>query len=65
MEKESHPYLPAEPKELPKSTCWPFFLALGIVFILWGIPTTIYITAIGVILFVISLIRWINILRHE
>lgn len=65
MEKEHHPWLPAEPQELPKPTYWPFFMALGVVFILWGIPTTVYMTAIGGIIFVISLIKWINLLRHE
>lgn len=63
MEKD--PWLPAEPKQLPKPTYWPFFLALGVVFMLWGIPTTWYISAIGGVLFVIALVKWINLLRHE
>ncbi len=55
----------ATPHELPKPTYWPFFLALGTIFMLWGIPTTIYIAITGAIIFVIALIGWINILRHE
>jgi hypothetical protein len=30
----------AQPEELPKPTYWPFFLALGVVLIFWGILTS-------------------------
>ncbi|MPR36260.1 hypothetical protein [Salmonirosea aquatica] len=65
MANQQHPWLPAEPKELPKPTYWPFFLALGVVLMLWGIPTTLYISALGGLIFVLALVRWINLLRHE
>ncbi len=65
METDKHPWLPAEPRKLPQPTYWPFFLALGVVLILWGIPTTKYLSVIGGVVSVISLIKWINILRHE
>ena len=55
----------AEPQDLPKPTFWPLFMAIGTVFLLWGIPTTIYVSVLGLILMVIALIGWINILRHE
>jgi hypothetical protein len=55
----------AKPEELPHPTYWPFFLALGIMFLGWGLLTTWLISVAGLIVFVISLIGWINILRHE
>lgn len=55
----------AKPEHLPKPTYWPFFLALGLMFLGWGLLTTWLISLAGFIVFVISLIGWINILRHE
>jgi hypothetical protein len=55
----------AKPEELPCPTYWPFFLALGLMFLGWGLLTTWLISVAGLIVFVISLIGWINILRHE
>ena len=55
----------AKPEILPKPTYWPFFLAMGLVFIFWGLLTTWVILVTGAIIFVISLIGWINILRYE
>jgi hypothetical protein len=55
----------AKPEVLPKPTYWPFFLALGLMFLGWGLLTTWLISLAGFIVFVISLIGWINILRHE
>jgi hypothetical protein len=59
------PGFPAKPKKLPHPTYWPFFMAMGIAFIGWGLIATWIITAGGLIVFIISLIGWINILRHE
>lgn len=55
----------AKPERLPKPTYWPFFLALGLTFMGWGLLTTWYFSVAGLIVFVVSLIGWINILRHE
>lgn len=55
----------AQPERLPKPTYWPFFLALGLVCIFWGILTTWIITAIGAIIFVIALSGWITDIYHE
>ena len=49
----------AQPEELPKPTYWPFFLALGVVLIFWGILTSWIITGIGFILFGIAITGWI------
>ncbi|HEY5368155.1 MAG TPA: hypothetical protein VIJ75_04120 [Hanamia sp.] len=55
----------AKPEVLPEPTYWPFFLALGIVFLGWGLLTTWLISAAGFIILVVALTGWINILRHE
>lgn len=55
----------ATPERLPKPTYWPFFLAMGLAFIFWGLLTTWVILVAGVLIFVVSLIGWINLLRHE
>ena len=55
----------AKPQKLPKPTYWPFFLAMGIMFMAWGLVTFWLISLAGFVVFVISLIGWINILRHE
>ncbi|HEV2482744.1 MAG TPA: hypothetical protein VGS79_23925 [Puia sp.] len=55
----------AKPAKLPMPTYWPFFLAMGIAFIGWGLISTWVLTVGGGIVFIISLIGWINILRHE
>jgi hypothetical protein len=55
----------ATPERLPKPTYWPFFLAMGLAFIFWGLLTTWVILIAGVLIFIVSLIGWINLLRHE
>ncbi len=55
----------AKPENLPHPTYWPFFLALGLMFLGWGLLTIWLISLAGFIVIVISLAGWINILRHE
>ncbi len=55
----------AKPEVLPGPTYWPFFLAMGLTFIFWGLLTTWVILVAGVIIFVIALTGWINQLRYE
>jgi hypothetical protein len=55
----------AKPEILPRPTYWPFFLALGLVFIFWGLLTTWVVLFAGILIFVTALVGWINILRHE
>jgi hypothetical protein len=55
----------AKPEILPKPTYWPFFMALGLTFIGWGLLTIWLISLAGFIVFVTSLIGWINLLRHD
>jgi hypothetical protein len=55
----------AQPEELPEPTYWPFYLAMGISFLAWGLLTMWEFSLLGLILIIISLVGWINILRHE
>lgn len=55
----------ARPHRLPKPTYWPFFAALGLAFIFWGLLTTWVILLAGLLVLATSLFGWINILRHE
>ena len=55
----------AKPEKLPEPTYWPFFMAVGLIFMLWGLVTIWIISVAGFIIFTISLIGWINILQHE
>jgi hypothetical protein len=53
------------PEVLPRPTYWPAVLALGIVFVFWGVVTTLIISAVGLTLFVLALAGWIHELRRE
>jgi len=55
----------AKPERLPKPTYWPFFTALGLMFMGWGLLSLWLFSAVGFLVFVISLIGWINCMRHE
>ena len=50
---------------IPDPTYMPIVMALGIMFMLWGIVTTPLISLLGAVLFVISIKGWIGELRHE
>lgn len=53
------------PHTLPRPTYWPAVFALGSILILWGLITTLAITAVGGLLFLGSVAGWIGELRHE
>jgi hypothetical protein len=55
----------AEPNELPEPTYWPFYLAMGIMFLAWGLLTMWEFSLLGIIIMIIALVGWINVLRHE
>ncbi len=55
----------AKPEVLPEPTYWPFFVAMGLAFLGWGLLTTWLISLAGFIILVVALTGWINILRHE
>jgi hypothetical protein len=54
-----------QPEMLPKETYWPAVLALGVVFLLWGVVTTFIITIAGFVLSALALAGWIGDLLHE
>ncbi len=62
-----------KPDVLPKPGYWPFLLALGIAFMLWGLAvgfnevfsTIIIVSGLGLILFIVALAGWIGDLRDE
>jgi hypothetical protein len=49
----------------PRPTWWPAALALGIVFVLWGIVTSLIVAAVGVAVCAVALAGWIAEMRHE
>lgn len=54
-----------KPVEIPEPTYWPFLLAFGTTFLVWGIVTSWIISAVGLIVFIIALAGWITDLYHE
>lgn len=52
-------------REQPRPTWWPAALALGIVFVLWGVVTSLIIMAVGVAVFAVALAGWLGEMRHE
>lgn len=52
------------PTHLPRPTYWPVVLALGIMFLMWGVVTTVAISVVGLLLLAIALGGWIGELRH-
>ncbi|MCA1667578.1 MAG: cytochrome c oxidase subunit 4 [Thermomicrobia bacterium] len=60
-----HPdWEPLPAAHLPRPTYWPVVLAVGVMFLAWGIVTTIAISIIGVILLALGIGGWIGELRH-
>jgi hypothetical protein len=55
----------ARPQHIPRPTYWPFFLAMGIAFGVWGLLTSWIIGVAGLVVMVIALAGWINELRYE
>jgi hypothetical protein len=55
----------ARPEKLPRPAYWPFFLALGVSFLVWGILTSWIISVAGLVVMIIALMGWITELRHE
>jgi hypothetical protein len=53
------------PQAIPRPTYCPAVMALGIVFLLWGVVTTFWISGVGMVLFALALAMWIRELRHE
>lgn len=53
------------PDVIPRPTYWPMVAALAVTFIFWGMITTIFFGALGIILLIIAASGWIWELVHE
>jgi hypothetical protein len=65
QEIESEQWYSLPPVMLPRPTYWPAVMALGIVFLLWGVAATFLISGVGLALVALALGGWIGDLRHE
>jgi hypothetical protein len=55
----------AAPAVVPEPTVWPAGLSLAISLLLWGLVSSLIITCVGGVLFIICLAGWIADIRHE
>jgi len=53
------------PATIPRPAYWPMVAALGVTFIFWGMVTTVFFGALGIILLIIAASGWIWELVHE
>ncbi len=53
------------PAKLPEPTAWPCALALAVTLVLWGLVSSLIISAIGLALFVAAIAGWIADIRYE
>ena len=54
-----------KPADIPSPTYWPFVLSLGATLIGLGVLTSNVITASGIVLFILGIIKWIGELTSE
>jgi hypothetical protein len=52
------------PEKTPLPTYAPFFLALGITFLLFGVVSSYVFSAAGFVLMVVSISKWVGELLH-
>jgi hypothetical protein len=50
---------------LPSPTPWPFVLGGGLALVAFGVATSYFFTALGVVLLIWGLVGWIEDVRHE
>ncbi|MEI6351215.1 MAG: hypothetical protein WCP06_08920 [Verrucomicrobiota bacterium] len=55
----------AKPARIPRPTYWPATMAFAITLQFWSLITSSIIGGIGTALFIVSLVGWINEIRHE
>ncbi len=59
-------WLPPMPREaLPEPTYWPITLALGLMFLLWGIVTSTIFSAVGLVVTVVAVRGWVHDIRMD
>ena len=54
-----------KPEKIPPPTYWPAVFAFGLMFIMWGLISNIFLFCFGFIVAVIALVYWVLDLRHE
>lgn len=54
-----YPLHPADPEEIPEPTFWPFVLSVGLLFLFWGLITSLILTGVGVVISGIAVAGWI------
>ena len=54
-----------KPEIIPRATYWPVLLAGGISFVMWGLISNVWVFGVGLILFFVSMIGWVNDLLNE
>src|SRR5919108_353867 len=47
------------PEKIPNPTYWPALFAFGLMFVMWGFISNIFLFCIGVILAVIAVVGWV------
>lgn len=52
------------PEKLPEPTSWPFLMALGVTFLLFGVVTSYLFSAVGFLLMIVSITGWIGEVVH-
>ncbi len=72
---EHHPIIPETPLRpgwnrplpatLPHPTYWPAVLGLGLMFLAWGLVTSLVVSVVGLALFGFGLAGWIGDLRND
>jgi hypothetical protein len=54
-----------KPAIIPSPTYWPFFLSLGATLMGLGVLTSNVISATGIVLFILAIIKWVGELTSE
>lgn len=55
----------ARPQKLPRPTYWPFFFAMGLALLGWGLLAGWIISVAGLLIMAYTLAGWITELRYE
>lgn len=55
----------AKPEVLSEPTFWPLILSIGITLFAWGAVTSVYISALGLLMSAVSIAYWIGDIRRE
>ena len=54
-----------QPPIISEPTIWPVAVAMGITLLVWGLVTSLIITAVGFVLLATAIGGWISAIRHD